>query len=453
MLKLKKKQSSENEKTEDWIILCQREDREKKDVYFSMNDRLHHEYFAGQNDTWKSAIILNQVLEDIKAWNGFCFIDQYWDYTEEILKNFPKDRINDLIYIDFSNKEYPIWINILNEAKNPEETDMITNNIINMFLDMYGPETFWPRLQDYVRNICYILIENNLYSWNSWKHTLFDIIKMITQDLSAFMFHDIKNPVVNYRWTGTYTKMSDGDKADIIPFLQAKLSPLFTESYVRNVLLQPESSIDFSEAVNENKIILCNLARWIVWNLNSEVIWRILMMEMSMVLSRRARMEESSIKPYFLYLDWFQDYVWWSFGDFLLNATRYKIWVTMFNQYITPFKKELTTWSLDLLQSIFNITGTIWSFRIWGLDAEILERFFSPKFSKNELKQLENNTMIMKKYGDGSYAQPILCRVKKYVENIENTPKKIEVIKEISALKWWVKGEIVDKDISYRVMV
>ena len=438
--------------SKDWILLCKGGNKQEKDIYLSKEDRLHHQYFVWQDDTWKSTMILNQVIEDINAWNGFCFIDQYWDYVDEILKYFPKEKIDDLIYIDFSNQEYPIWINILNETKNMDEMDIITNHIIDMFLDMYGPELFGPRIQDYIRNACVVLMEKNMSSWYG-KYTFFDIIKLITAESSAFVLWDIKDPAAFYWWNRTLKSMGEREKSEIIPFIQAKLSPLFTWPYVRNILLQPTSSIDFDEAIKENKIIICNLAKWIIWNLNAEMLWRILMMEINMVLSRRAKMKKSGINPYFLYLDGFQDYIWSSYWTFLLNATRYKLWVIMFNQYVAQLQKIWREWLLDVSKFIFNVVGTIWSFRIWTLDAEILEKVFSPEFTKLDLQKLKNNALIIKKRESNSYIKPFMWYIEQHNEKIKNTQKKINLIKEISYLKWWSKREIVDKEIYFRVGV
>ena len=448
MVKSTKKQSAKTKKTGDWMILCKCKDKKKNDVYLPVNDRLHHQYFVWQDDTWKTTMILNQAIEDIKAWNGFCFIDQYGDYAEEILKYFPKERMDDLVYMDFSNQEYPIWINILNEARNTEEKDIITNHIIDMFLDMYGPELFGPRIQDYLHNACFLLMDQP--EW--W--TIVDIMRLFTDDYFAeAKIKNIKDPVIAAWWNKTYRKIWDREKSEIIPFIQAKFWPFTRSIYVRNIIGQPESSVNFSEIVKENKIIICNLARWIIWNLNAEILWRILMMEMNVVLSRRIRMKKLSIKPYFLYLDGFQDYVWSSFGSFLLNASRNKLWVIMFNDYVTQLQKLWRDWVLDLSNFIFNLVGTVGSFRIWSLDAENLEKFFSPYFTKLDLQELKNNSLIIKKYENDSFVKPFLWYIKKNSEKIKNSPKKIDIIKEISSLKWWCKREIVDKEIYFRVGV
>ena len=164
-------------------------------------------------------------------------------------------------------------------------------------------------------------------------------------------------------------------------------------------------------------------------------------------------MKKLSIKPYFLYLDGFQDYVWSSFGSFLLNASRNKLWVIMFNDYVTQLQKLWRDWVLDFSNFIFNLVGTVGSFRIWSLDAENLEKFFSPYFTKLDLQELKNNSLIIKKYENDSFVKPFLWYIKKNSEKIKNSPKKIDIIKEISSLRWWSKREIVDKEIYFRVGV
>lgn len=154
--------------------------------------------------------------QDIPLGNGFCLIDPHGDLCEHILKYIPKSRVKDLIYFDFANTDFPIGFNMF-EAKTEDERDIVTNDITEMFVSMYGPEIFGPRIQDYFRNASFLLMEQPDGG------TLPEIMRLFTDEayLDSKLRH-LKNPVIRSRWTKTYKAMGDREKAEIIPFLQAK---------------------------------------------------------------------------------------------------------------------------------------------------------------------------------------------------------------------------------------
>ena len=121
-------------------------------------DRFRHLYVIGQTGTGKSTVLLNLARQDVTLGNGFCMLDPHGDLCEDILNYFPKDRIDDLIYFDVANTEYPIAFNVF-EAENDDEKDLVTNDIIEMFVSMYGEEVFGPRMQDFFRNAALLLMD------------------------------------------------------------------------------------------------------------------------------------------------------------------------------------------------------------------------------------------------------------------------------------------------------
>ncbi len=157
------------------------------------------------------------IQEDIRLGNGFCVIDPHGDLVEDTLKYFPKERIDDLIHFDLQNTEYPIAFNPLDGAETDDERDVITNDLVEMFVSMYGEEIFGPRIQDYFRNACFLLMEQPEGG------TLVDIMRLFTDDAFAeSKIRNVKNPIIAARWNKTYRKMGEREKSEIIPFLQAK---------------------------------------------------------------------------------------------------------------------------------------------------------------------------------------------------------------------------------------
>jgi len=181
------------------------------------DDRMRHTYIIGQTGSGKSTLMYTTALEDIRLGNGFCVIDPHGDFIEFIMKHYPKEKIDDLIYFDLANTEYPIAFNPLDGPENDDERDVVTNDLVEMFVSMYGEEIFGPRIQDYFRNACFLLMEQPEGG------TLIDIMRLFTDDAFAeSKIRNVKNPIIAARWNKTYKKMGDREKAEIIPFIQAK---------------------------------------------------------------------------------------------------------------------------------------------------------------------------------------------------------------------------------------
>jgi len=248
--------------------------------------------------------------------------------------------------------------------------------------------------------------------------------------------------------------MWDREKAEIIPFIQAKFWPFTTGTYIRNVIGQPRSAFNFSDAMQQWKIIMCKLAKGLTWEINSQLIGRMVAMQIKLAALKRASMPEDQRKPFFLYVDEFQNYVSRSFESILSEARKYRLWLTMAHQYIDQLKKEWLWWNLDLSKTIFGNVGTIFALKVGALDAEPLEQEFSPEFSKMDLQNSEMFKWIIKMSINGSQSRPFSITTRTiYGDPPVNTPEKIEIMKQISALKRGTKRELVDKEIYFRVGV
>ena len=422
----------------------------RRELRVTDEDRFRHIYILWQTGTWKSTLMLSQAIDDMDNGRWFCFIDPHGDAVEFLLKHFPKERIDDLIYFDLWNTAYPIWLNPLEvSSEDQDEQDVVTNDLVEMFIQMYGPEIFWPRIQDYFRNACFLLMDQP--EW--W--TIVDIMRLFTDDAFAeAKIRNIKNPVVAAWWNKTYKKMWDREKAEIIPFIQAKFWPFTTGIYVRNIIWQPKSAFKMYDAMQENKIILMNLAKWIAWEETSKLIWKIISMQVKLSALKRAKIPESERKPFYLYVDEFQNYVSASFESILSEARKYKLWLCVAHQYIDQLKTEWLWWSMDLSKTIFGNIGTMFVFKVWAPDAEFLAKEFEPEFSQTDLTSTEKFMGSCKISIHNQQSRPMTFKAKvPYSIPPKNSPEKVQIIKEISSLRWWSKREIVDKEIYFRVGV
>ncbi len=421
----------------------------KKEVRLTAKDRFRHMYVLGQTGSGKTTAMLTSVLEDIKAGNGFCYIDPHGDAIDFIMNHYPKERIDDLIYFDLANTEYPLAFNPLDGADTEDERDVVTNDLVEMFVSMYGEEIFWPRIQDYFRNACFLLMEQP--DWG----TLVDIMRLFTDDAYAeSKIRNVKNPVIAARWNKTYKKMGEREKSEIIPFIQAKFGPFTTGTYIRNVIGQPKSAFNFFDAMNEKKVILVKLSKGLTGEVNSQLVGRMITMQIKLAALKRASVVENDRKAFFLYIDEFQNYVSKSIESILSEARKYRLWLIIAHQYIDQLKQEWLGWNLDLSKTIF---GNIWNMfilKVGAPDAEFLEKEMSPEFSQTDLVNADEFRWAVKISINNQQTRPFSFTIRvPYADPKINTPEKIEIMKQISALKRWTKRELVDKEIYFRVGV
>lgn len=420
----------------------------RKKIYLKPVDRFRHFYTIGQTGTGKSTAMLTMAMQDLQNGNGFCLIDPHGDLCEHLLHHLPKERIDDLIYFDFANVDYPIGFNVF-EAENDDERDIITNDIVEMFVGMYGQEIFGPRIQDYFRNASFLLMEQP--EWGTFP----EIMRLFTDDafLESKLKH-LKNPVIASWWNKTYRSMGDREKKEIIPFLQAKFGPFTTWVYVRNVIGQPKSGFNFWDAMQSNKIILCNLSKWLTGEINSQLIGRMFSIQIKLAALKRASIKEEERVPFFLYVDEFQNYVSQSFESILSEARKYRLGLIIAHQYIEQLKSAWLWGSIDLSKPIFGNVGSMLCLKVWPEDAEFLEKNFEPEFTKTDLVNMDRFMWVTRLSIDTQPSQPFtLQNANPYAIEHLNNDQKVDVIKQISALKWGTKRELVEKEVYYRVWV
>jgi len=417
----------------------------KKEIRVAPKDRFRHFYVIWQTWTWKSTLLLTMARQDAIQNNWFALIDPHGDLCEFILKNYPKDRIEDLIYFNAGDFDMPIGFNAF-EADNDEEKDLILNDAIDMFVKMYWPEIFGPRIQDYFLNGMMTLMDQP--EW--W--TLIEIVRLFADEAyQKLKIKNVKNPVIRGWWEKTYKSMWDKEKAEIIPYFQAKFGPFTTLPIIRNIIWQPKSSFNIADAMQDGKVILLNLSKWKMWEVNSKLLGTMMVSKIKSAALRRASLPEDQRKDYFLYIDEFQNYITQSIETILSEARKYRLWLIIAHQYIEQLVQKALWWETDLRPAVFGNVWSIMAYKVGAKDAEYLEQEFSPEFSRSDLVNMDKFKWVMKLSVDTQPTRPFSISVLNPYEEVLNTDEKVKIIKEISRLKRWRKRELVEKEIYYRM--
>ena len=422
----------------------------KREIRITDKDRFRHIYILGQTGTGKSTIMLTQAIDDMDNGRGFTFIDPHGEAVEFLLRHFPKERIDDLIYFDLWNTAYPIGLNPLEVSPDDsDEKDVVTNDLVEMFIQMYGHEIFGPRIQDYFRNACLLLMDQPEGG------TIVDIMRLFTDEAFAeAKIRNLKDPVVAAWWNKTYKKMGDREKAEIIPFIQAKFWPFTTGVYVRNIIGQSKSAFKMYDAMQQKKIILMNLAKGISGEETSKLIGKIIAMQVKLSALKRAKIEEKDRVPHYLYVDEFQNYVSQSFESIMSEARKYRLGLVVAHQYTDQLKQGGLWGELDLSKTIFGHIESMFVYKVGAPDAEFLAKEFEPEFSQTDLTSTEAFMGACKISINNQQTRPFSFKAKiPYVLEAKNPPEKAQIIKQISSLKRGTKRELVDKEIYFRIGV
>lgn len=384
--------------------------------------------------------------QDMDQGKWFTLIDPHGDLCEDLIRYFPKERIEDLIYRNAGNMELPFGFNFLS-AKSEREMDLVTNDAVDMFIKLYGPEIFGPRIQDYFRNGVLTLMEQP--DWG----TLVEIMRLFTDTAyQKIKVKNVKNPVIRAWREKTFASMGEKEKSEMIPYFQAKFGPLTTTPILRNIIGQVESSFDISEVMNTNKILLMNLSKGKMGDLNANMLGIMIVSQIRLAAFRRADIPEKERIPHYLYIDEFQNFITPAIESILSEARKYRLSLNMAHQYV----KQLEQWQghghTDLKGPVFGNIGNFLFMRVGTEDAEFLSSGLDPYFSKTDLVNIDKYKWILRLVVDSQPTKPFTLSVRNpFADPVKNTPEKVEIIKQISALKYGRKKELVDSEIFYRI--
>jgi hypothetical protein len=417
----------------------------KQEVYFQRADRSRHHYIIGKSGSGKSALLSWMARQDVKNGEGLCVIDPHGDLIEDILKYIPKERAKDVIVFDPSNTDRPMGLNIL-EANSPAEMDMVSSQATEIFIKLFGDEIFGPRLQHYFRNACLTLAEDQEEG-----ATLIDVPRIFTDD--AFLKYKVKkvrNPVVKSFWQNEYANTGERERQEMIPYFSAKFGPFITNSIMRNCIGQTKSAFDFRKVMDEGKILLVNLSKGKIGDLNTQLLGLIMVSKIQMAAMSRADMAEEKRKEFFLYVDEFQNFATDSFCSILSEARKYRLDLIMAHQYISQLVvSKFGATSTQIRDAVFGNVGTLCSFKVGAEDAEYLVKEYAPTLSEQDVIGISNYKMYMKLNIDNTTSRPFSLST--IWDTTGKNEKIAQIIREYSSLKYGRKKEFVEQEITTRL--
>lgn len=359
---------------------------EKQVVRLKDEDRRRHLYVIGMTGTGKSTLFENMILQDIRRGAGVCFIDPHGETAEAILGKIPRSRAHEVIYFDPGNIETPFGLNLL-EWKTPEQKDFLVQEAIQIFYKLFDPTHMGivgPQFEHWMRNAALTVMEA------PGGGTLIEIPRLFVDD--AFREEKIKtveNPVVKTFWTQQLAKTADFHKSEMYNYFISKFGRFMTNEMMRNIIGQTKSSFDFKQVMDGGKILIVNLSKGKVGEINSNLLGMILVAKLYTAAMGRFETPEHERRDFYLYVDEFQNIATDTFSSILSEARKYHLNLSLTNQYIAQLDEPIR-------DAIIGNVGTLISFRIGVPDAEFMAKEFEPVFSQTDLINIEKFNAYIK---------------------------------------------------------
>lgn len=381
-------------------------DEEKKDINFFATtvyknqeaifgikspDRRKHVYIIGKTGAGKSTLIANMAIDDIRKDRGIGIIDPHGDLSETILEYIPKRRANDVIYLEPFDTERVFSLNVL-EVKNKQHKDLVASGIVAIFYKIYG-DSWGPRLEYILRNVIFTLLDVE-------GATLTDVLRILGDPgYRKIAVEQITDPVIRDFWDKEFARMPDSLKAEAVSPIQNKVGQFVSSKMIRNIIGSPKSTINLEEIMNEGKILILNLSQGKLGEDNAALLGAMIITQIQLAAMNRSFMKEEERKDFFLYVDEFQNFATTSFIKILSEARKYRLCLTLANQYMGQLEEEMQN-------GIFGNVGTLTSFVLGGLDAELMSKEFAELYTPNDLVSLGKYEIVLKISIDGMTSAP-----------------------------------------------
>lgn len=405
---------------------------QKKSIFMTPEDRLRHLYVIGQTGTGKSTLLRKLIIQDIENGEGCCFIDPHGSDVEDILSHIPKERYDDVIYFDPSNTSRPMSLNMLEYDKNfPEQKTFVVNEMISIFNKLFDMKTAGgPMFEQYFRNATMLVIDHPESG-----NTLLDISRVLSDKKFRDMkLANCKNPLVIQFWKEIAEKAGgEGSLQNIVPYITSKFDIFLSNDIMRPIVSQEASSIKFRDIMDSKKILLVNLAKGRLGDINSALLGLIIVGKILMAALSRVDSFGKPTPPFYLYIDEFQNVTTSSISTILSEARKYKLSLTIAHQFIAQLEDTIR-------DSVFGNVGSIVSYRVGAEDAEVLEKQFAPTFTARDIMNIQNLNAYVKMLANGEPISPFNVHVEWPPDGKSNI---VEPLKELSALKYGRdRGEI-----------
>lgn len=412
----------------------------RRAVRIGREDRRRHVYVVGQTGTGKSVFLNDVAGQDIRNGEGVCVIDPNGDLFEDVLSSIPKERVRDVIVFDPSDLSRPLGLNMLEyDPRYPEQKTFLINEMMTIFDTLYDLKaTGGPMFEQYTRNALLLLMDDPADGY-----TILEIPRVLSD--AAFrrrLLAKCKNVITKDFWEREAEK-AGGEAAlvNLVPYITSKFNTFIANDYVRPVIAQSRSTLKFREVMDQGKILLVNLSKGRIGELNASLLGMILVGKLTMAAFSRTDVPQDARRDFYLFIDEFQNFTTPSIATILSEARKYRLCLTIAHQFIGQLSEEIRN-------AVFGNVGSLVAFRVGAEDAEFLVKQFEPVFTQNNLINIDNLNAHVKLLVRSQVASPFNMFVP---FPPKGDPKVGALARDFSRLTYGRDREVVEQEIYGRL--
>lgn len=412
----------------------------KKPIRLGLKDRQRHMYAVGQTGTGKSTFLENLALQDMLSGNGFAFVDPHGDTAEKLLSMVPKERAEDVIYFSPGDMDYPMGLNLF-EFRNPDQKDFLIQEAIGMLYKLYDPQhqgIIGPRYEHLFRNAALTIMADPDGG------TFVDIPKLFRdpQFVKQKLQHVTDQNVREFWEKEMPQSQRSNEFGEIVSWFVSKFGAFLSNEMMRNIIGQTKSAFDLRDIMDNKKILLVNLSKGRLGDLNSKLLGMMFVMKFQAAAMSRSDTPEEQREDFALYVDEFQNFSTDSFATILSEARKYHLNLIVANQFTTQLTEEIR-------DAVFGNVGTIVSFRVGQNDVESLGRYFQPLFDVEDLLRVPSYNAVVRTLINGVPTQPFSMATLPPLGN--PNPALAGALKQLSAAKYGKPKAVIEKAIFDRL--
>jgi hypothetical protein len=386
------------------------------------DDRRRHLFVVGKTGMGKTTLLRNLILSDISAGRGVAIIDPHGDLANDTVSVVPAWRTNDVVLFDAGDRDHPIAFNPLT-CTDPHERPLRAAGIVSAFRKLYS-DSWGPRLEHILRYTVLALIETPGAS-------LLSIGPMLTNgEFRRDVLAHVSDPVVAEFFRGEFQSWNDRYRSEATAPVLNKVGQFVANPILRAILAAPESKLDLREVMDEGRILIVNLSKGRVGDDGSSLLGSLVVTCLQLAAMGRADVPESERRDFFAYVDEFQNFATDSFATILSEARKYRLSLTLANQYLDQI--EETT-----LSAVFGNVGTILSFNLGADDAETIANQFGGDMTPRDLMNLPKYSAYARLLIDGQPTRPFSMRTIAPVP-VESSAERTAIVRRTSFHRYGV---------------
>ncbi len=355
------------------------------------DDRRRHMYLIGKTGMGKTNALEHMIISDIRGGKGVAVVDPHGDLVERIIEFIPSYRINDVIYFNPADVDYPIGFNVL-ESVDANQRHLVASGLMGVFTKIW--EGVWSARMEYILNNAILALLEYPGS------TMLGIARiLVDKNYRRKVIAKISDPIVKSFWVDEFANYNVNFRNEAIAPIQNKVGQFLSSSIIRNIVGQPKSTINLRDIMDNQKILLLNLAKGRIGEDNSALLGAMMITRLQLAAMSRVDIPEQDRKDFYLYVDEFQNFATESFASILSEARKYRLNLIIAHQYIGQLDEKV-------IAAVFGNVGTIMCFRVGAADAEFLAKEFFPTFTEDDLLNLTKYTVYLKLMIDGVASEP-----------------------------------------------